>query len=373
MKLTSEMIKSKAAELGLDDIGIANIGRYSEAPPMMDPKNYFPNAKSVIVTVQRIPRGTYRGIEEGTHWHNYTFYAYNKLNTIFRPRLTYAMACFIEDHGWEAVPHYPGVPERGPSKEPVAPGKPFSDIVTNIRLMAVGAGLGEMGHAKVFLSRKFGPRVRLGSIITDAELEPDPIIPPGTICNKCGRCVKECTGNAVPEIKDKDKLITVKIGGVDISWADVDMGRCTLTHHGLNNTISPFLKKDLPNFELDVSKAEMTEEEAYRLTYPVAGANWTASPYDEHSSAVIKYYKYVMNHTGYFAVCGARGCIRACMDNLEKNNKIKNNFKNPFYKKPSWVLPCEKEKKQGVINPFREKWLVENHPEIIKGEQGYEE
>ena len=24
-----------------------------------------------------IPRGVNRGIEEGTHWHNYTFYSYN--------------------------------------------------------------------------------------------------------------------------------------------------------------------------------------------------------------------------------------------------------------------------------------------------------
>jgi epoxyqueuosine reductase len=85
MKLTSEMIKNKAKELGLDMVGIANIERYENAPPMMNPKNYFPEAKSVIVTVMRIPRGTYRGIEEGTHWHNYTYYAYNRLNTLFRP------------------------------------------------------------------------------------------------------------------------------------------------------------------------------------------------------------------------------------------------------------------------------------------------
>jgi ferredoxin len=226
-----------------------------------------------------------------------------------------------------------------------------------------------MGHAKVFLSRKFGPRVRLGSIITDAELEPDPIIKPGTICTKCGRCVKECPGNAVPPVGEKDKLITVKIGGVDISWADVDMGRCVLTHHGLNNTISPFLKKDLPNVELDVSKTEMTEEEAYRLAYPVAGANWTESLYDEHGSAVVKYYKYVMDHTGYFAVCGARGCIRACMDSLEKNGRIESRFENPFYKKPSWILPCEKGEKRGAVNPFREKWLEEEHPDIMEREK----
>jgi hypothetical protein len=53
---------------------------------------------------------TYRGITEGTYWPNYTYYSYNRLNNLFRPRITYALSCFIEDHGWEAVPLYPAVP-----------------------------------------------------------------------------------------------------------------------------------------------------------------------------------------------------------------------------------------------------------------------
>ena len=85
MKLTSQMIKDKAKELGIDCIAIGNIERFKEAPFLMSPSTYFPGAKSVIAVAMRIPRGTYRGIEEGTHWHNYTFYSYNKLNAYFRP------------------------------------------------------------------------------------------------------------------------------------------------------------------------------------------------------------------------------------------------------------------------------------------------
>jgi len=368
MKLTSEMIKNKAKELGLDIVGIANIERYENAPPMMNPKNYFPEAKSVIVTVMRIPRGTYRGIEEGTHWHNYTYYAYNRLNTLFRPRLTYALACFIEDHGWEAVPCYPAVPERNPVRMPVAEGKMPSDVVTSVRLMAVGAGVGEIGHSKVFLNQKFGPRVRLGTILTDAELEPDPMVEPGTICNKCNRCAKDCPGNAIPNVRDEDKKITIEIGGQKITWGDVHMGRCTLTHHGMNNTISPFHKKAFPNLELDAENSDVTEEEAYRLCYPMATAKWTRTPFDSPNGSVIEFYDYVMSHVGYFAVCGARGCIRACMDNLEKNNRIENTFNNPFYKKKSWILPNEMGDKKGRINPWREEWLDEEFPKIRKNE-----
>lgn len=370
MKLTSAMIKEKAKNLGIDVIGIGNIERYKNAPLLLNPKTYFPEAKSVIVIGMRIPRGSYRGIEEGTHWHNYTFYAYNRLNTIFRPRLTYEMACFIEDHGWEAVPHYPAVPERSPSSAPAAPGKVPSDVVCSIRLLGVGAGVGEMGHSKVFLTKEFGPRVRLGSIFTDAELEPDPIIEPGTICNKCGRCVTDCPGNAIPPINDEDKKIRVQIGDKDISWGDVHMGRCTLTHHGLNNRVSPFLKKDFPNLEFDAASADITEEEAYRLTYPLGLGTWGSSFYEENSGSIIKYYKYILDHCGYFALCGAKGCIRACMDSLEKSGRINNRFKNKFYRKKSWNIPLERQgDKKGTINPFREEGLDKLYPGIRSGEQ----
>ena len=130
MKLTSHMITARAAELGIDCIAIGNIERFKDAPVLMSPLSYFPEAKSVIALAMRIPRGTYRGIEEGTHWHNYTFYSYNRLNSLFRPKKTYELSCFIEDHGWEAVAHYPAVPEAaGVTQKPVAPDKLPPDVV----------------------------------------------------------------------------------------------------------------------------------------------------------------------------------------------------------------------------------------------------
>ena len=158
MKLTSQMIKDKAKEIGLDCIAIGNIERFKDAPTLMSPLTYFPEAKSVIAVAMRIPRGTYRGIEEGTHWHNYTFYSYRRLNSFFRPKKSYDLCCFIEDHGWEAVAHYPAVPEgNGTNRDPVAAGKVPSDVVCSVRLIAAGCGLGEVGFSKVFLTKKFGP------------------------------------------------------------------------------------------------------------------------------------------------------------------------------------------------------------------------
>ena len=360
--LTSQMIKDRAKELGIDDIGIGNIERFDNAPPLMSVKNYFPAAKSVIAIVMRIPRGSYRGIEEGTHWHNYTFYAYNRLNTVILPSVTYELSRFIEDFGWEAVPHYPAVPERNPVRDPVAPGKLPPNIVTSIRLVAAGTGVGEIGHSKVFLNKKFGPRLRLSLIFTDAELEPDPILDTGTICIHCGACAHQCPGNAIPSVKDKENRVVIDYGEKQVYYADVHMGRCTLTHHGMNNEISPFLKKAFPNMVFDVRNSQMSEEEAYRLCYPLAQAQWSTTYNDNDNCSVIEFYDYVLKHVGYFAVCGAKGCIRACMNSLEKSNKIENKFHNAFYRKKPWKLKNKPKKIEKGNNPFRNQWLDKKYP-----------
>jgi len=361
------MIKDKAKELGIDCIAIGNIERFKDAPKLMSPLTYFPEAKSVIAVAMRIPRGTYRGIEEGTHWHNYTFYSYNKLNSLFRPIKSYNLCRFIEDHGWEAVAHYPAVPEgNGVTQKPVAEDKVPPDVVCSVRIIAAGCGLGEVGYSKVFLTKKFGPRVRLGLIFTDCELEPDPIMDTGDICLHCGACVRECPGNAVPPIKDATKRLWVDFGGEKKIWyGDVRMGRCTLSHHGFNNECSPFHKKEFPNMAFDVRNSEMTEEEAYILCYSMARATWFRKP---DNKAVMGYYDYILNHSGYFAICGAKGCIRACMNALEKSGRIENTFHNQFYKKPSWTLSNTPEKVSDGVNPYREEFLDKHYPGIREGE-----
>ena len=269
MKLTSQMIKERAAELGIDCIAIGNIERFAGAPKLMAPQSIFPEARSVIAVAMRIPRGTYRGIEEGTHWHNYTFYSYNKLNTLFRPHLSYELCCFIEDHGYEAEPHFPAVPEgNGTTREPVAEGKLPPDVVCSVRVIAAGCGIGEIGYSKVFLTKRFGPRVRLGLIFTDAELEPDPILDTGDICLHCGACVRECPGNAVPSVKDIDKRLEIDYG----EYVNEDGGFLPVT---LTNT-SDFTQSYNLYFEaVDENGDRLAYEDTVYVTELAAGQSYT--------------------------------------------------------------------------------------------------
>ncbi|MFH1378607.1 MAG: hypothetical protein ABIH86_07635 [Planctomycetota bacterium] len=334
--ITSEAIKAYAKSRGADDVGIANIERWEGAPPSMDPREIWPDARSVVVMLKRIPRGTYRGIEEGTHWNNYTFYSYNRLNTVFLPTVNYETACFIEDFGWEAVPLYPGVSEKHPNSKHPKIGRVAPDINPQVRIAGVAAGLGEIGWSKVFLHPYLGPRLRLCMILTDAVLEPDPIRVP-QICDLCRRCATQCPGNAIP--KNLDHKVSINVGGQKVEWGDVHMGRCTLTHHGLNREASPFLAKDSPHLDLNVRKSLITEEEAYRLTYSLGTAKWQGNSEFPTDNSVIEYYRQILDHVGYFAICGAKGCIRECMIHLEETNRIGNQFKNPFRKRRAWKVP----------------------------------
>ena len=101
------------------------------------------------------------------------------------------------------------------------------------------------------------------------------------------------------------------------------------------------------------------------MTYTMAKGIWGRKPYD---NAVMGYYDYIINHTGYFAICGAKGCIRACMDMLEKSGRIENTFHNQFYHKKSWTLSNTPEKVSDGVNPYREEYLDKNYPGIRKNE-----
>ena len=362
MKLTSKMIKEAIAKLGHGGesiVGIANIERFDHAPQRMHPKNIFPDCKSVISIIQPIPRGTYRGITEGTHWPNYTYYSYSQLNTLYRPMVTYALSCMIEDHGYEAVPLYPGVAERKDLRKQAVPGRPAPDINLNVRIAGVACGLGEMGWSKVFIHPKYGPRVRLGTILTDIELEPDPLIKQGTLCKRCMKCVKDCPGGAIPK-KGERPSIKIQIEDHIYEWGDVHMGRCTATHHGMNREASPFLAKDCPGFNFDVRNSYLSEETAYKMVSQLSrGRKWTPS-LEFPTEDVISFYNQITAHSGYYAICGAKGCIRSCVDFQEKTKNIdQTGFKTPILS-CNWKLPLAEDCESGGVaeGKFPEEYTI---------------
>lgn len=61
---------------------------------------------------------------------------------------------------------------------------------------AVAAGLGWIGKSALFVSPKYGPRVRLATVLTDVEL-PVTAKPMESRCGECRRCTEACPSGAI--------------------------------------------------------------------------------------------------------------------------------------------------------------------------------
>mgnify|MGYP006292776883 CR=1 FL=1 len=321
--LTSNDIKEFAVDsLGIDKVGVANIERFAGAPPELDPLTIMPRAKSVVVFAKRILRGCFRGIDEGTHWPSYQVFGYGGLARMLQTT-GYKLGRFIEREGCEAVPvaAVASLRERGPAGDAGRSGQPPREVTMQFRIAAALAGLGEIGWSKVFLTEEYGPRQRLGILLTDAELEPDPIRI-GRICDGCRQCVRECPGGAIPE----DASVELNIDGDRMAWADIDPGKCKLTHFGLNRTTAPHFVKQFPGVYLPVDQQEVTWLEAWNL-------GWAVFP-------AVPTYKALSQSP--VPICGARGCIIGCMKHLEARQKVGARFRSQpgFSADPPWRLPA---------------------------------
>ena len=315
--LTAQMVKDAAIRGGADICGIASIDRFKDGPPETHPLSLFPDAKSVIVYASRILKGSYKGIQEGTDWSTYWIYGYGSGIYSSLGGATGTIAGLLEDHGHEAVASPGGhtlLDEAPPAREPLGKDRLPPCIMLHMRVAAALAGLGEPGWSKVFLTPEFGPRQRFDILLTDAELEPDPLFAE-PICDKCMACVRECPGSALGGERE-----SIEVEGRTFEWGKVDYGKCKVTHWGLNPKASPFVKKDLPGMDMKVEETNYTWYEAYRLGFALADR--------------VDYLKLISKGTAEHgqggrpgSVCGAVGCVQACNTHLEATGRLKGGVK----------------------------------------------
>ncbi len=324
--LTSEMVKIQAKQLGADLVGIAPMSRFEGAPKQNDARYIFPAAKSMIVLGFRIPRGSLRGIEEGSLFSNYPSMGYAALNQIYGPMVLWKLTHYLEDHGYEVIPMLNANggeainPVTGNFREgwsrPVRKGGPYPDILVHFRIAAFLAGLGEIGWSKVFLTPEFGPRQRFVILLTDAELDPDPIYE-GKICDRCKLCVKNCPGKAI----SPDKSVKTVVAGRELEWGMLDPMACEKAIQG--------------------------------------GENKERNPFEQEYPRMYVYGR---------AIGGAFGCIRECMIHLEERRALKKRFWNKFRTKKAWEdidrsIPYEYDDE--IYNYYSEKGMIEKFDEYI--------
>ncbi|HDZ20835.1 hypothetical protein LCGC14_0366700 [marine sediment metagenome] len=292
-----ERVKQTALAGGADIVGIASIERFDHAPPELHPRGIFSHTRSVIVLGCRMLRGALKTIEEGNYWQAYNCDSYQYINEILAPHMLRKVILLLEDHGHTGVPmHNPFGFHAG---RPVRPGGTKPDGGLSLRVIGCAAGLGELGRSKLFLTPQFGPRQRMYAVLTDAELPADPLIEPGAICDDCGTCSRACPAGAIPA----QRTCEVRIGDRIYTHGPLDCEKCCVVHTGWDPRYSPFV----------------TEE---------------STPDNPPG-----YYQFLQHRFRHQSICGARGCVRACMDHLEKTGRISKQYHTPMIEGEQWTIP----------------------------------
>ena len=221
MKITAEQLKQFARELGADLVGIAPVSRWENAPEMLRPTAHLPEAKSVIALSIHHPDASveWGGLPNSNYSGPFQLGMIPKLDTI-----SWRLCKYLESYGFASIP----LPCTGFWRH-----RPYKDIPTtntasfSHRHAFVAAGLGEFGWNNMALSPEYGPRNRLVSLITEAELEGDPLYSGEPLCDRCGMCEHMCPGkNYRKEMMLEPGYDEVKIEDKVLRYAKLNRFRC---------------------------------------------------------------------------------------------------------------------------------------------------
>ena len=225
--LSSKLVKSLVKDWGADLVGIATVDRFEGAPPGHSPLDLMPRSKSVIVAGVRVPDpvvdydeyhlkmkemapelGIQASIEN--FYMQMGHYVEDMMLNIIAIRLANRL-----ETGWgrRSLPT-PNAQHTGLGHPVMAAPMGFFSQ----RHAAVRAGLGEFGLSGLVITPQYGPRVRYVSVITEAELEPDPLLTE-KVCMR-----GKCGGSAGPACQQKcaNKAITLR-PGVDLEKMFIDI------------------------------------------------------------------------------------------------------------------------------------------------------
>ena len=201
-----EKLKRLAHGMGISLIGFASADRWEDPPfrPWMPaefyPQNVMPGTRSVIVIglpvnlpiLETTPSVLYHEL-------------YRTINGLL-DQYTYRIALFLENEGHSAA----GITRDGYASLDVLRERPIAAF--SHRHAAYLAGLGTFGLNNTLLTKRYGPRVRFASILTNVIITPDDPLDE-VLCIHCMRCVRHCPVNAIDGGEYPEHLI--------------DKGRCT--------------------------------------------------------------------------------------------------------------------------------------------------
>lgn len=159
---------------GVADVGFAcvNDGPFGE-------KSY---AVSIVVKLSDAV------IDEITDEPTHTYFHHYRTVNAFIDRVILQAGFLLEQNGYKYIP-------VGASQSINKDGWNYNGRYSHKKAASI-AGLGGIGKNSLFLHKRFGARVRLGTLFTDCpfECEEKPYVSP---CTECNLCVENCPSGAI--------------------------------------------------------------------------------------------------------------------------------------------------------------------------------
>lgn len=150
----------------------------------------FPGLCNAVSVVMHLSEAVVDGIDDAPT-HTY-FHHYRTMNA-YIDSVTNRLVLYLQEQGFGAA------------------AIPASQSISGLQGLyshkkcAVRAGLGQIGKSALFLSYKFGPRVRLGTVFTDAPLETR-CCAAEDICGECGICSQKCGAMAIKNVAYREGM-----------------------------------------------------------------------------------------------------------------------------------------------------------------------
>ncbi|MDU1890405.1 MAG: 4Fe-4S binding protein [Dysgonomonas sp.] len=173
-------VKEIAMSLGADLVGIASVDRFVNSPKGHSPVDKFSTCKSVIVLGCTFPQETLQ------------------LDTVSYTAIRNGMIEKLDPMSERLVTELKSHKIKAKSVKSASgrliDGGFFGMI--SLKHAAELAGLGVIGRNYLLCNEKYGNLLWLGAVLTDIELESDPMVD-HNFCGNCNLCVDSCPSSAI--------------------------------------------------------------------------------------------------------------------------------------------------------------------------------
>ena len=269
-------VKEKALSLGANLVGIAPMDRMEGSPPDLHPRRLLPDAKSLVSMAYRINRGVQQLHLRGVSPMPFSRFAGLEPKARLDD-MALDLANFLEDMGYISLPV--------PANQYYYQDKGYGEI--SHRHVAMSAGLGRLGRGGFLVTPQYGGAVQLISVITEAELQPDPMLEED-LCQGCPQpCVSVCPVKAIRS--DRDRVIMM--AGNEYRYGWLSYLRCQWGCGGMVMGDRIYSLSDLPmpviDEEDDTAQVRLESLLAGEKRFPWDRANRAAFAYSACSKCYV--------------------------------------------------------------------------------------